>query len=144
MPALARGSVGYVHDAATAIVLAPSGTVTDVDSANFSGGRLRVRITDGANSSNRLSIGSTFTVDAQGNVKQGTVTIGKRVSSGFGTSELIITLNASATKAVVQQLVQAITFKTVVGALGQRKVVFTVSDGDGGLSAEVMKLVNVG
>jgi hypothetical protein len=136
------GSVGYVHDK-PAITLAAFATVTDVDSPDFNGGRLRVRITDGASTSNRLAIGSGFTVDASGNVLQGTTIIGKRVSNGYGTKELIVTFNANATPAVVQQLVRAITFKTVGGAAGQRKVVFTVSDGDGGLSAEATKLVNV-
>jgi hypothetical protein len=56
---------------------------------------------------------------------------------------LIVTFNTSATQAVVQQLIRAITFKTVGGAAGQRKVVFTVSDGDGGLSAEMNKTVDV-
>lgn len=136
------GTVGYVHDK-PAITLAPYATVTDVDSPDFDGGRLRVRITDGAGSSNRLAIGSGFTVDGSGNVLQGTTIIGKRVANGFGTNELVITFNANATKAVVQQLVRAITFKTVGGAAGLRKVVFTVSDGDGGLSAEATKTVDV-
>jgi hypothetical protein len=65
------------------------------------------------------------------------------VSNGFGTKELIITFNTNATKAIVQQLVRAITFKTVGGTAGQRRVVFTVSDGDGGISAEAFKTVNV-
>jgi hypothetical protein len=69
--------------------------------------------------------------------------IGKRVSSGFGTSELVVTFTADATPAIAQQLVRAITFKTVGGAAGVRKVVFSISDGDGGLSAEAVKTVNV-
>jgi hypothetical protein len=136
------GVIGYVHDK-PAITLAAFARVSDVDSADFAGGRLRVRITDGASVSNRLAIGPDFTVDASGNVKQGTTTIGKRVSNGFGTNELVITFNTSATKAVVQQLVRAIAFKTVGGAAGARKVVFTLSDGDGGLSADATKTVNV-
>jgi ELWxxDGT repeat protein len=136
------GSVGYVHDA-SAIVLAGSATVTDVDSANFYGGRLRVRITDGASTSNRLLIGAGFTVDADYNVLQGATIIGKRTANGFGKSELIVWFNANATPVIVQQLVRAITFKTVGGSAGLRKVVFTVSDGDGGVSDEVFKTVNV-
>jgi hypothetical protein len=93
--------------------------------------------------SNRLSIGTGFTVDANNNVLQGSTIIGKRVSNGFGTNELVITFNAKATPAVVQQLVRAITFKTVGGAAGQRKVIFTVSDGDGGVSDEAVKTVEV-
>jgi hypothetical protein len=144
-PVLGRisGSIGYVHNAATAIVVATFATVTDVDSTSFDGGRLRVRITDGASSSNRLAIGAGFTIDAQGNVNQGTTTIGKRLSSGFGTNELVITFKSAATNAIVQQLLRAITFKTVGGAAGQRKVIFTISDGDGGLSTEATKTVNV-
>jgi hypothetical protein len=142
-PALAlSGTIGYVHDTA-AITLAPSATVSDIDSANFANGRLRVRITDGASSSNRLAIGAAFTVDADNNVRQGTTIIGKRVANGFGTNELVVTFNANTKPSVVQQLVRAITFKTVGGAAGQRKVVFTVSDGDGGLSGEAVKTVNV-
>lgn len=135
------GSVGYVHNAA-AIVVAGSATVTDVDSANFAGGRLRVRI-DAADASNRLAIAGGFTVDASNNVKLNGVTIGTRTVSGFGTKDLIVVFNSNATKAIVQQLVRAITFKTVSGAAGSRKVIFSVSDGDGGLSAEVSKTVNV-
>lgn len=136
------GTVGYVHDK-PAITLAPFASVDDVDSPNFSGGRLRVRITDGTSNSNRLAIGAGFTVDANDNVLLGTTIIGKRVSNGFGTNELIITFNTNATPARVQELVRAITFKTVGGAAGQRKVIFTVSDGDGGLSEEAVKRVDV-
>jgi hypothetical protein len=135
------GSIGYVHNAG-AIVVAGSATVTDVDSANFAGGRLRVRI-DAADASNRLAIAGGFTVDGSNDVKLNGVTIGTRTSNGFGTKELIITFKTAATKAIVQQLVRAITFKTVNGAAGSRHVIFTVSDGDGGLSDEVTKTVNV-
>jgi predicted outer membrane repeat protein len=135
------GSVGYVHNAA-AIVVAGSATVTDVDSANFGGGRLRVRI-DAADASNRLAIAGGFTVDASNNVKLNGVTIGTRTSNGFGSKDLIVVFNTNATKAIVQQLVRAINFKTVNGIAGSRNVIFSVSDGDGGLSAEVSKTVNV-
>lgn len=136
------GTLGYVHDD-PAIRLAAGALVSDIDSANFYLGRLRVWITDGASTSNRLSIGSGFSVDANNNVLQGTTVIGKRVSNGWGTNELVITFRWNVTPAIAQQLVRAITFKTVGGAAGQRKVVFTVSDGDGGLSAEARKTVNV-
>jgi predicted outer membrane repeat protein len=138
------GTIGYVHNAA-AITLAPFAGVSDVDSADFNGGRLRVRITDGASTSNRLAIGAGFTVDASNNVRQGATIIGKQTADGVGTHELIITFNTSVpvTPAIAQQLVRAITFKTVGGAAGLRKVVFTVSDGDSGTSAEATKSVNV-
>jgi uncharacterized delta-60 repeat protein len=136
------GAIDYARDAA-AMALAPSAGITDVDSLEFAGGRLRVWVGVGASSSNRLAIGSGFTIDANNNVLSAGTIIGKRASSGFGTSELVVVFNASATKLVVRDLVRAITFKTVGGAAGQRQIRFTVSDGDGGLSAEVSKTVNV-
>lgn len=136
------GTIGYVRDAA-AITLAPNASVSDIDSANFANGQLRVWITNGASTSNRLIIGSGFTIDAKNNVLQGSTIIGKRTSNGFGTKELNVTFNSRATPAIAQQLVRAIAFKTVSGAAGKRAVLFTVSDGDGGLSDEAMKQVNV-
>lgn len=136
------GTIAYVRDSAP-ITLAAGALVSDIDSSNFYQGRLRVRITDGASTSNRLSIGAGFTVDAENNVLQGTTIIGKRVSSGWGTSELVITFKTNVTPAVAQQLVRAITFKTVGGAAGKRTVLFTVSDGDGGVSGEAVKTVEV-
>jgi hypothetical protein len=137
------GTINYVHDK-PAIVLAPTAVVRDVDSANFSGGRLRVWITDGASTSNRLVLGNGFTVDSSGNVRSinGTI-IGKRVSNGFGTKELVIALNAQAHPLMVEDLVRGISFKTVGGAAGKRTINFTVSDGDGGLSSVATKTVNV-
>jgi hypothetical protein len=136
------GSIGYVRNK-PAIALAAFAKVSDVDSADFAGGRLRVRITVGTGASNRLGIGAGFTMDGSKNVLQGSTVVGRLVSNGFGTNELVVALHTSASKAVVQQLVRAITFKTVGGSVGQRKVVFTVSDGDGGLSTEATKTVNV-
>jgi hypothetical protein len=136
------GSLGYMRNA-PAVVLAPNATVTDVDSANFGGGSLRVRIAIGGGPNNTLAIGSGFTVDATGNVKQGTTIIGKRLSNGIGTNELKIQFNTNATQSIVQALVRSITYRNVGGSAGQRRIDFTVSDGDGGLSALRTKTVNV-
>ncbi len=77
-------------------------------------------------------------------MKQGTTIIGKRLSNGVGLNELRVQFNASATKSIVQALVRSVTYRNVNGSAGQRKIVFTVSDGDGGgLSAEQTKTVNV-
>jgi len=135
------GSLGYVHND-PAVVLAPNALLTD-DSPNFDGGLLNVHVTANNNSSNRLAIGSGFVVDAGNNVKLNGVTIGHRTSDGVGTNWLLVKFNAYATKAIVQQLIRSITFKTVAGSAGQRKIVFTVSDGDGGMSANQTKTVNV-
>lgn len=140
------GSLNYGRDKLP-VTLAPSATVKDVDSPNFAGGRLRVWITDGASSANRLVIGGGFFVDGNNNVWAGPIgtgqIIGKRASNGFGTKELVITFNSSAKPLVVQNLVRAIAFKTVGGSAGKRTINFTVSDGDGGTSNVATKTVNV-
>jgi hypothetical protein len=82
------------------------------------------------------------TVDSSGNVKQGTI-IGKRISTGIGTSELKVKFHANATSSIVQALVRSITYSNFGGSAGQRKIEFTVSDGDGGLSDVRTKTVNV-
>jgi hypothetical protein len=135
-------TVGYPKDTPP-IALAPGGTVADVDSANFDGGQLRVRMGIGAGSTNRLLIAGAFTVDVNNNVFIGTTNIGRRTSNGFGTNELVITLNANATKATVQNLLRSIYFKTVGGTVGTRTAIFSVSDGDTGLSPEVSKTIDI-
>ena len=137
------GTVGYVHDS-PAFTLVPFAVVTDVDNANFAQGNLHVRMAQ-VSSSNRLAIrsGSGFTVDANNNVLFGTTIIGQRTANGFGANALHIAFKTTATKAIVQQLVRAITFQTVGGAASQRQVVFTVADGVGGVSAEARKSVSI-
>jgi len=138
------GSVGYTRNSVTAVTLAPNATVTDSDSANFSGGALTVKITTGAGSGNRLIFsGGSFTLDGT-DVKYNGVTIGTQTSNGVGATQLRITFNASATKAIVQLLVRNIKFKTVGATLnGSRLVTFSVTDGDGGTSNTATKTVNV-
>lgn len=136
------GAVGYVHDQ-PGVALAPFGKVQDVDSFDFDGGWLRVHIAAGAGTSNRLQIGGEFTIDADNNVLLGSAVIGTRASNGFGTNDLLINFKPAATRAIVQQLVRSILFKTVGGAAGTRGVQFSVADGDGGVSDVVEKTVNV-
>lgn len=138
------GSTNYRRDAA-AFVLAPFARVVDSDSPHFANGQLRVRIAQGASSSNRLtfSLASGFYLDANNNVLLGTTIIGQRTSNGFGTKDLIVKFNSNATQAIVQQLVRAISFKTVGGTAGKRTVLFTVADGSGGFSDAAVKTVNV-
>lgn len=136
------GTLNYVRDTPE-VAIVSGARVTDVDSANFANGRLRVRITDGSSAANILAIGGAFTVDGNNNVLLGGTNIGKRTFNGVGTTELIVVFTTDATKAIAQQLVRAITFKTSGGTAGLRKVIFTVSDGDNGLSTEVSKSINV-
>jgi ELWxxDGT repeat protein len=136
------GSVGYVLNA-PAVRLAPSALLHDVDTFRFDGGQLRVWITQGGGGNNRLGIANGFSVDEAGQVKLNGLIIGRLVSDGFGSRELKITFNNNATQPIVQQLIRGITFRNVGDAIGIRKVLFTISDGDGGLSDVRTKTVNV-
>jgi hypothetical protein len=136
------GALSYQRNA-PAVALAPNAEVSDIDSPNFGGGSLRVWITTGGGTNNTLAIGSGFTVDSSGNVKQGTLIIGKRLSNGIGTNELRVQFNSNATVARVQALVRAITYRNAGGSAGPRTIAFTVSDGDGGVSDVRTKTVNV-
>jgi hypothetical protein len=137
------GTVGYERNQ-PAIVLAAFARVSDVDSPNFDGGRLKVRIASGKSNFNLLAIGAGFTVDETLKVRQGTTVIGTlNPGGGDGTTDLVVTFNANATKAVAQQLVRAITFRTLGGSAGPRVIRFSISDGDGATSAEATKTVNV-
>jgi hypothetical protein len=136
------GAVGYVHNQA-AVLVSKFANVTDVDSANFATGQLRIHITTGTSATNRLSLGTDFVVDANKNVKLGTTTIGKLTINGFGVNDLVVTFNSNATRPILQALLRSITFKTAGGSAGTRKLVFTLSDGDGGTTSPIEKTINV-
>lgn len=137
------GTVGYVNDAA-AIGLLADATVTDPDSGNFAGGRLLVQAISGSDSSNRLLIGGPFTLSGD-DVQLSGVTIGTRnTGGGIGTTPLEITFNAHASRSIVEQLVRVIRFRTTDGtSTAQRVIEFSLTDGDGGLSNNATKTVNV-
>jgi hypothetical protein len=140
---LFASNIGYRRDK-PAIVLAPYARMYDIDSPDFDGGQLRVHIDTGAGISNRLGIASGFTIDANNNVLRAGIIIGKlNANGGQGTADLVVTFNRDATRTVVQDLLRAITFKTVRGSIGIRNAVFTLTDGDGGTSSPVTKIINV-
>jgi uncharacterized delta-60 repeat protein len=138
------GSASYLQNS-DGIYVSNSATVLDVDSNNFDTGKLTVEITAGADASNRLEIGGTiFSIDGSNNIIRAGQVIGSMTSSGVGLAKLEITFNANATAGIVQQLVRAIRFKTVVGtSTVQRNLAFTLTDGDGGTSAILNKTVDV-
>jgi len=138
------GSVGYVRNS-SAVFLARSATVSDVDNPNFGGGKLLVEITNGSAPSNRLLLSGLFTFSGNYVVYNGTTTIGTRnPNAGVGTTKLEVTLNANATRTIVQQLVRAIRFSTVGATTTAPRVVeFALMDGDGGVSNKATKTVNV-
>jgi len=137
------GSVGYQQNTSE-VQLAGSAAVRDLDSANFAGGVLSIQITSGGSAANRLQIGGAFTLSGNNILLDGQVIGTRNSNGGQGLTSLVITFSDHATPSVVQQLVRAIRFRTVANdTLAQRRIEFTISDGDGGTSDTRTKLVNV-
>ncbi|MFK2905978.1 DUF4347 domain-containing protein [Dyella ginsengisoli] len=136
-------SVSYTEGGSAVFIDSGSNaTVTDSDNANFSGGNVTVTIV-----TNRVSAEDVLGIQNQGtgagqigvsgsNVTYGGVTIGT-FTGGTGTSDLVISLNASATPTATTALVHALTYtdsNSTDPATAARTVRVTVNDGSGGTS----------
>ncbi|HVI87006.1 MAG TPA: VCBS domain-containing protein, partial [Dongiaceae bacterium] len=121
--------------------ISPSAAVSDVDSADFNGGSLKVSFTTNGTNADQLMIQNQGTGAGQigvtgSNVTYGGVIIGT-FSGGTNGSDLIITFNsATATQAAVQALTDHILYSNSSAnpSTSPRTVTFTVNDGDGGAS----------
>ena len=107
-----------------AVLVAPAGTVTDPDSANFNTGNLTVSIVAGGLPADVLAVRNQGTGAGQIGVSgtnvtfEGTV-IGT-VAGGTGGAPLVVTFNANATPTAAQALVDNITFRAPQRRRGRR------------------------
>lgn len=118
-----------------------NGHVTDIDSADFDGGFLRVSITqNGVPAEDRLAIANGGAVeisgtDAGSTVSVNDVVIGTIAAGGTGIGEdLVVNFNAAATPARVELLVRALTYvdsNADAPSSATRTVAVTLGDGDG-------------
>ncbi|MBW4512023.1 MAG: DUF4347 domain-containing protein [Scytonematopsis contorta HA4267-MV1] len=141
-------SVVYVENSAP-VLIDGAATVTDIDSPNFDTGTLTVRFSSGGAADDRLAVRNQGTGATQINldgrtIKYGATEIGS-FTGGIGTESLVVSLNANATPAVVQALLQNITYTNASQnpSNTSRTVEFVVTDGDGGTSLAVNKSVTV-
>ncbi|WP_175304539.1 tandem-95 repeat protein [Candidatus Nitrospira nitrificans] len=140
-------------EGAGAVVIEQGGNalVADVDSTNLDTGTLTVSIPAGGDSAEDvLSIRNQGTGAGQIGVSGSTVTYGGvaigTFTGGTGGSNLIITLNSSATPTAVTALVKNITYEntdTAAPTTGARTVRYVLTDGDGGTSANYDTTVTV-
>jgi VCBS repeat-containing protein len=141
-------------DNAVALDTAGNATVTDADSADFDGGDLTVAFQSGQQPEDRLVIGTAGTVSlsagmaAGSSVSVGGTAIGTiQAGATGGTGEdLTITLNADATPARVQALLQALQYDNAGGDTptpGARTIGITMDDGTGATSATSTVTVTV-
>ncbi|MBM4093899.1 MAG: DNRLRE domain-containing protein, partial [Planctomycetes bacterium] len=125
-------------------------TVVDLDSANFSGGTLTVRLTASGTADDRLEIRNEGTGAGQIGVAGAAVSYGGTPigtwAGGLGTTPLTVALNANATPAATQALLRAVTFRNVavVPSLNPRTVQVTLTDGSGGTSVPASKTISLG
>ena len=135
---------------ANPMLLDSNAAVTDVDSSNFSGGKLTLWISANAHRLDRLTVRSVGNSAGQigvsgSSVRFGGVLIGTFVGGTSGTGPLVVTLNSSATTAAVTALLRSLTYK--FAGPSSARVVKTVrvslSDGDGGTSSSVGKLLTL-
>ncbi|TPL74401.1 adhesin, partial [Mesorhizobium sp. B2-3-13] len=130
----ASASLSYTAGSA-ATAIAPAGTVTDIDSANFGGGSLTVAFTTNGTAADQLTIQNQGTGVGQigvtgTNVTYGGTTIGT-FTGGTGGTSLVVTFNANATQAATQALADHILYANATSATIAKTVTYTLVDGDG-------------
>ncbi len=134
-----RSNVTYLKTGSP-IRIAATGIVTDIDSQNFSGGRLTIRATSNAQLTDRIAIHNQGVGQGQigfsgVNVTFSGVLIGTR-AGGIGTVPLTITFNNNATRGAVQALLRQIVWSSTspTPVTLPRRLIFLLTDGDGGES----------
>jgi ELWxxDGT repeat protein len=130
-----RGASIAYHNNAPSILLLPVATVVDHDSFNFDGGLLSISIGSGGDSSNRLTVGGNFSVQGNYLLHNG-VAVGAVLHHGIGTDPLTVRFYVQMNPALAQELLRSLRFATVGNTnLTNRRLDFTLEDGDGGVSA---------
>ncbi len=132
------------------VLLAPTASLSDVDSPNFAGGNLTVRYLSGGTADDRLSIRNEgFNAGQIGvaglSILFGGQTIGTITSTGgIGTAFLRVTLNVNATPDRTRALLRNITYSNVsdAPATTARRIEFLVNDGSAS-SASVTQVMSV-
>ena len=130
------------------ILLDTDVTVTDVDSANFNTGSMRVFLNAALEVTDRLEIRNQGTGAGQIGVSGANVTFGGPVigtcTGGFDAADLVISFNANATPAAAQALARNLTYRNVSEASSgaQRVVRICLNDGQGSIRT-VHKPINI-
>ncbi|MDG4889253.1 VCBS domain-containing protein, partial [Mesorhizobium sp. WSM4887] len=127
-------SINYTAGSA-ATAIAPTATITDIDSTNFGGGSLTVGFTANGTSADQLTIQNQGAGVGQIGVSGSNVTYGGLVigtfTGGTNGSNLVITFNASATQAAAAALADHILYSNLTSPTIAKTVTYTLVDGDG-------------
>jgi VCBS repeat-containing protein len=138
-------SSGNFNEGDGPLLLAPNGTVVDVDSPDFDGGTLTVAFTGGSSQYDQLVV-TGLDPDAGGQIFNGGGDVIATVAGGSDPSDpLIITFTSFATASDVQGVMHKVAYADYTNALtgGDRTISFTLTDGDGGTSNVATATVHV-
>jgi hypothetical protein len=140
------GTVNY-QLGAPPVLIASNVAVTDADSPDFAGGSLAVHVASGGHWGNRIEIGGQFNIsESDGSLKiwlSGKLIGSMQADSGKGHTALSVSFTSNATVDVSRQLIRSLRFRTVAGSAGERRLDFTISDGDGKTSNVLSRSVLV-
>ena len=122
-------------------------SLSDPDSPLFTGGHLIVSITSNGTGSDQLGIdpGSNFSIGGT-DLRYSGVTIGFVFSDGSNGSDLHVDFNSSATRAMVEELLQNVQYSNSSGtpSTAARTVEFVVNDGssDSNIETETINILD--
>ncbi|MEY9752606.1 Ig-like domain-containing protein [Bradyrhizobium yuanmingense] len=113
--------------------IAPSALVRDVDSADFSGGSLRVSFVTGATNSDQLAIKTNGAVTVSGGTVSVNGTAIGTLSGGNNGSDLLINFNSAAAPVLITTLIRQIGYSNSSEdpSTGPKLIAFRINDGDG-------------
>ncbi|BCG75459.1 hypothetical protein MesoLj113a_66170 [Mesorhizobium sp. 113-1-2] len=145
------GTLNY-SPGGSAAKIAPSATITDIDSTKFSGGSLRVSITQNKATSDQLTIATDASVTiSNGSVFVSGTKVGA-VSGGTNGTDLVISFANSATPSLAATVLEHISYSnsSVTPPQSPRTVTFTLVDGGGtanggtdtGLATAAINIIN--
>ena len=134
-PAGTSVSLAYTSGAA-ATAIAPSGTITDVDSADFNTGTLTVAFTANGSANDQLTIQNQGVAAGQIGVSGSTITYGGvtigTFAGGTNGANLVVTFtSAAATPAAAQALLDHILYSNATSGTISKTLSYTLVDGDG-------------
>ncbi|APZ96389.1 right-handed parallel beta-helix repeat-containing protein [Fuerstiella marisgermanici] len=141
-PVLTLPSAPVTFQVASApLVIDPSATITDADSADFNTGTLTLEIIEGGTANDILAVRNQGTGPGEVSVSGSDVSFAGTVigtfAGGAGVSPLTITFNAASTPAAAQAVLRNITFGNMSSTPSKtpRVISAVVTDGDGGESS---------
>lgn len=144
------GAVAYLENASP-VLIDPTLSLTDSDSADFQGGNLTISIATGRTMADQLvilqqAIGQDSISLSATTVLYNGATIGTWAGGSNGLTPLVISFTSVfATPSAVQALAQSIGYSNSSNnpSVGDRLVQFVVSDGDSGVSLPATRMVTV-